>query len=116
MNSAERKIFEAEITKSRYGFAHDTASPELLAEPIAEFGGTPMHVLSEPNANPTGGCAINFHAKICDWLDLDRCSQEFARVLDCVRMWKEVAQRQPDFAIVSMFGERLGIIQAPRGE
>jgi len=66
------------------------------------------------NSDLANSRVFNLNTKNCDRLELDRCFQKFACVLGRVRVWKPIAQRAPDFAIISVPSERLGIIQSPR--
>ena len=63
INSPQLKVFEAEIGEGCDSFAHDAAPPELLAQPVTQLSGLPMHVSSDANANPTNGVAINLNTK-----------------------------------------------------
>ena len=60
----ERKFVEAVIHERGNNFAHDTVSPKLLAEPVAELGGVSMHVFTHSNTNPAGGGAVDLDTKI----------------------------------------------------
>ena len=64
----------------------------------------PMHILPRVNTDPAGGRALNLDANFHFRLFGYRSLQEFVRVLDRVRMRKEIAYRQPDFAIVRVSG------------
>ena len=88
-------------------------TPELLAEPVAQFGSVSVHINSQMNSNPANRRAVNFNTKVLDRLELDRCFQEFSCILACIRVWKFIAQREPNFAIIRMLDERLRVIQAP---
>src|SRR5262245_40939759 len=62
-DSAEREIFETEISNRGHRFSHDAASPELLAQPVTHRCCKPMDVLAGVNANPANGYAVNLNAK-----------------------------------------------------
>jgi hypothetical protein len=73
-----------------------------------------MHVLPGVNPHSPDSSAVNLNAKFRCGLIAYRSLQEFLRVLDGVRMRKQVAQREPDFSVVRMLRQRLRIIQSPR--
>jgi hypothetical protein len=50
-----------------------------------------MHVLSEANTNPASSHAVNLDAELCRRLCIRCALQEFVRVIDSVRMRKEIA-------------------------
>src|SRR6476661_9674232 len=58
INSPQLKFFEAEIGEGCDRFSHNTASPELLAQPVTQLRRLPMYVDSDANANPTDRCLI----------------------------------------------------------
>jgi hypothetical protein len=69
--------------------------------------------LARVNTDAADSCALDVDAK-CHVASFRHGSlQEFVGVLDGVRMWEHIAYSQPDFAIVRMSGQRLGIIQLP---
>jgi hypothetical protein len=69
-----------------------------------------IHVLPDANTNSTRSYALNLGAKFRCWLFAYRSLQEFVRVLDSVRMGKQVAQRDPDLPVVRMLRQRLRIL------
>ena len=73
-----------------------------------------MHVLAGVNTNSTGGYALNLDAKFRCRLFAYRSLQELVRVLDRVRMREEIAQREPDFAVVRVLSKRVRVIKSPR--
>jgi hypothetical protein len=73
-----------------------------------------MHVLARVNTNPADGCAVNLNAKFHFRLFAYRSLQELVRVVNRVWIWKRIAHGQPDFAIVRVLSERLGIMHLPR--
>jgi hypothetical protein len=75
-----------------------------------------MHVLPKANSYPPDSAAVDLDTKIRCRQFAYRSPQEFVRILDRVRMRESVAQRAPDFAIVRVPGERLGIMQSPRSD
>jgi hypothetical protein len=74
----------------------------------------PMHVLPGMDTDPADGLALNLNAKLHCRLFANCSLQEFVRVLDRVRMREEIAEAQPDFAIVRVSYQRLSIVQLPR--
>ena len=74
----------------------------------------PIHILARMNTDPADGRAVDLNAKFHFRLFAYGSLQEFVCVLDRVRMWEKIAYRQPDFAIVRVSCQRLGIIQPPR--
>jgi hypothetical protein len=113
-DSAERKIFETEISDHAHRFSHDATSPKLLAQPVTHCRCKPMHVLAWVNTNPADGCALNLYAKFHFRLLAYGSLQEFVRVLNRVRMREEIAYRQPDFAVVRVRCQRFSVVQSPR--
>jgi hypothetical protein len=113
-DSAEWKIVEAEISDRGHHFGHDAASPELLAQPVTHCRCMPIHVPAWVNTDPANGRAVYLDAKFYCRLFAYGSLQEFVCVLDCVRMRKEIAYRQPDLAIVRVACYRSGIIEPPR--
>jgi hypothetical protein len=74
----------------------------------------PIHVLAWVNTDPADGGAVNLNAKFHCRLFTYGSLQEFVGVLDRVRVRKEIAYRQPDFAIVCVLCQRFSILQPPR--
>jgi len=95
-DSAERKIFETEISDHAHRFSHDATSPKLLAQPVTHCRCKPMHVLAWVNTNPADGCALNLYAKFHFRLLAYGSLQEFVRVLNRVRMREEIADAGRD--------------------
>src|SRR5213596_2724016 len=84
-DSAERKIFETEISDRGHRFSHDAASPELVAQPVTHCRCMPIHVLARVNTDPADGRAVHLDTKFRFRLFAYGSLQEFVRVLD--RVW-----------------------------
>jgi hypothetical protein len=76
----------------------------------------PIHLFARANTDPADGCAVDLNAKFHFRLFAYGSVQEFLRLLDRVGMREKLAYRQPDFAIIRMPCQRLGIVQSPRTE
>src|SRR6266436_10073511 len=87
-------------------------SPEFFAQPITELGDMAVDVFPETNADAAGGRSFDLDAELSCWLLGHGDAQEFMRIVDGVRMRKKIAQAEPNAAIVRMFGERFGVVQA----
>jgi hypothetical protein len=109
-----RKVGEAEMHEGCDRLTHNAAPQKAFAEPVTQLRGMPMHITTEANANAAGCRAVNLDAKICRRPFSHRPPQEFMRVINTVRMRKQIAQRESDFAIVCVLRERLCVIQSPR--
>jgi hypothetical protein len=99
-DATERKIFEAEIRDRCDHFSHDATFPEVRAQPVTHCRSMSMHILPRVNADPANRGTVNLDAKNCRRLLNYFLLQEFMRVIDCVRIRKEVAQPEPNFSVV----------------
>ena len=109
----DRKFREAIIHECRDHFAHDAVSPKFLTQPKAEFSDMPMDVLANANADAANPCLTDVDAKICHGLLRRGAAQEFLRVLDCIRMRKQIAQPKPNAPVVCVLCEGRRIIGTP---
>ena len=94
------EVRETIIGKRRHGFTSDAVSPEIFAQPVTKLGAMAMNIFADANADPADGCSADIDAKTGGRLRAHGALQEFIRVVDCVRMRKQIAQPQPDLAIV----------------
>ena len=73
-----------------------------------------MHIMPHSNAYTADSPAVDVDTKKkrCRLLAY-RSPLELVRILHCVRIREEIAQSEPDLAIVRVLCERLRIIQPP---
>jgi hypothetical protein len=72
------------------------------------------YVLAGVNTNSAVRCALNLNAKFRCRLFAYRSTQEFVRIVDRVRMRKNIAQAEPDLATVGVLRQPLRVIQSSR--
>jgi hypothetical protein len=113
IDSMERKFLEAIIGERWHHFCHDTVPPKFLTQPKADLGDMAMDILANTNTDAANCRAVDVDTKICRWLCGCCAPQEFMCILDRIWVRKQIAQPEPDTAVVSMFRQRRCVIQAP---
>jgi hypothetical protein len=101
----ERKILETIVCECSDCFAGNATSPESLAYPVAKLGCVPMDVFTNPNSDSTGCRSLDLDAKVCCQLRTRCALKKLLRIVHTVWMRKQIAQAQPDLAVVGMFGK-----------
>ena len=82
--------------------AHDSASPEGFAEPVAEFGGTALNIGPELYGDGAGGLAIDLDAGDAFVAGMLGVVEEGKRVTRRIRMREAVAQISSDVRVVGV--------------
>src|SRR5438067_1384943 len=101
----ERKFLEAIVGECSDCVAGNAASPESLAHPVANLGCVPMDVFTNPNSDSTGCRSLDLDAKVCFQLRTRCALKKLLRIVSTVGMREQIAQSQPDLAVVSMLGK-----------
>src|SRR5258708_23326181 len=92
----------------------DAASPERLREPVADFRGHTLDVGVQHEPDAADRFVVDRNREGRFRRALKHRPDEVARIAARVRMWKRVAEVDPDLAIVRVPRERFGVRGPPR--
>jgi hypothetical protein len=104
---------EGPIGKGRDGFGHDALVPEGFAQPVTELGGLAMDVLAKVEADAADGFGGICDGKGGGRIFLGDGLQKVLGIAGGVGVRKEVAEVEPNVAVVGIALEGSGVVRGP---
>src|SRR5207247_1964155 len=83
-------------------FRGDAATPERLAQPVADLGRRAVHVLLQHEADPAHGFAVDHDGERRFGTGAAHRADESLAVALRVGVWKSIAQVDPDAPVVGV--------------